>query len=266
MTHYLSEYETFENKYELNNAIYEHIKRNTHELNETDRVTLKMISRYAVKFAGVAHLKAITIAGLIDKSEKTARRVINKLASLGIVKKIETGRKVSGGKGANIIVIQPLESVENSSSDQSQVSSREVYENAPTPTVEDVKIESEPSDLIKRIKSTKDTLKGALKDVIPSAVYDNLSPYMNDEELYRYYGILLKAKKNTVEDLYVEECPQPFIESIRAVMFQTKRGNVRNLPAYFYNAMAKASTQACRLLSEGKMYTESDIIDLYSFA
>ena len=78
MSHYLSEYQSFDNKYELNNAIYEHIRRNSPNLNETERSTLKAIARYAVKFAGVAHLKAETIAGLIDKSIKTARRAINK--------------------------------------------------------------------------------------------------------------------------------------------------------------------------------------------
>ncbi|MFJ8246204.1 helix-turn-helix domain-containing protein [Peribacillus asahii] len=101
--HYLSQYQTFENKQQLNESIYQHIKRNSYELNDTDRATLKAIARYAVKFAGVAHLKAVTIAELIGKSEKTARRVITKLVGLGILRKVPTTRKVNGGKGANII-------------------------------------------------------------------------------------------------------------------------------------------------------------------
>ncbi|MDI3412503.1 helix-turn-helix domain-containing protein [Bacillus sonorensis] len=63
------------------------------------------MARYAVKFAGAAHLKAETLADLIGKSVKTARRVVNKLASLSIVQKVATTRKINGGKGANIIVI-----------------------------------------------------------------------------------------------------------------------------------------------------------------
>ncbi|MFP3590217.1 hypothetical protein SCB29_42390, partial [Paraburkholderia sp. SIMBA_055] len=70
-----------------------------------------------VKFSGAAHLKSETLADLIDKSVKTSRRALNKLATLGIVKKIATTRKINGGKGANIIVILPID-------DQSTMSNR----------------------------------------------------------------------------------------------------------------------------------------------
>ncbi len=103
--HYLVEHQTFDSTADLNSAVYEHIKRNTYDLNDTDRQALKKIARYAVKFSGAAHLKAETLAELIGKSVKTARRALNKLATLGIVKKIATTRKINGGKGANIIVI-----------------------------------------------------------------------------------------------------------------------------------------------------------------
>lgn len=106
--HYLAEHQTFDSTDQLNESVYEHIKRNTYELNDTDRRALKMIARYAVKFNGAAHLKAETLAGLIEKSVKTARRALNKLAGLGIVKKVATTRKINGGKGANIIVILRL--------------------------------------------------------------------------------------------------------------------------------------------------------------
>ncbi|MDA1477488.1 helix-turn-helix domain-containing protein [Bacillus changyiensis] len=96
--HYLAEHQTFDSTAKLNAAVYEHIKRNTYELNDTDRLTLKTIARYAVKIAGAAHLKADTLANLIGKSVKTARRVVNKLAFLSIIKKIATTRKINGGR------------------------------------------------------------------------------------------------------------------------------------------------------------------------
>ncbi|MFJ8244750.1 helix-turn-helix domain-containing protein [Peribacillus asahii] len=144
--HYLSQYQTFENKQQLNESIYQHIKQNSYELNETDRATLKAIARYAVKFAGVAHLKAATIAELISKSEKTARRVIAKLANLGILRKVPTTRKVNGGKGANIIQILSLPDV------QSSVSNREQAVKRTESKAESVKCENEPSDSIKLLK------------------------------------------------------------------------------------------------------------------
>lgn len=260
MSHYLSEYQSFDNKYELNNAIYEHIRRNSPNLNETERSTLKAIARYAVKFAGVAHLKAETIAGLIDKSIKTARRAVNKLDELGIIEKVYTTRKVNGGKGANIIVIQPIKE----RSDQSTMTNRTTSENLDAPSEESHKNENEPSNLIKRIKSTKDTLPMpavALKGVIPSVIYNALSPYFNAEELYRYYGIILKAKKKAAPDLLIEQCPEPFVESIKAVMFAYKRKKVRNLKSYFYTAMAKASSHASRLLNANN---HVNIFDLYN--
>src|SRR5699024_12683992 len=125
MSHYLTQYKTFNTTQELNHTVYTHIKRNSPYLNDTVRNTLKAIARYAVKYAGAAHLKAKTIADLIGKSEKTARRSVNKLAELGIIEKIATTRKVNGGKGANIIVIQPINNERENVNDQSTLSSRE---------------------------------------------------------------------------------------------------------------------------------------------
>lgn len=128
--HYLADHQTFDSTAELNTAVYEHIKTQYIRIkrNGPDRLTLKTIARYAVKFAGAAHLKAETLADLIGKSIKTARRAVNKLASLSIIQKVATTRKINGGHGANIIVILPV--------DQSTMTTRGDAEKPTEPTDE----------------------------------------------------------------------------------------------------------------------------------
>lgn len=278
---YLNDYITFDNTDELNAAVYLHIRNNTHLLNETDRKAFKTIARYAVKYDGVAHLKAMTIANLIEKSEKTARRVIAKLEGLGIVQKVATTRKVNGGTGANIIVILPAEerkqnvntcgkqvanteSSENESdyslndssvtySDQSIVSSREVSEKPTESNTELRKNESEPSYFIKLFKGTyTDTLPSipadALQSALPPAIYTAMAPFFNAEDLYRYYGLLLKAKRNVNPSMLFEEEPEPYVEAFHAVMLKYKQGIIRNLEKYMYVSFVNAAEKVnCRL-------------------
>lgn len=244
--HYLSQYQTFNSKEELNAAIYAHIKRNSYDLNETDRKALKMIARYAVKFAGAAHLKAATIAELIGKSEKTARRVINKLESLGIVRKVPTIRKINGGKGANILQILPVEDA----NDQSTLSSRQVAETRDDKRGKTTKNENEPSNYIKRnLNNTSlDTPvpSNALKDSLPKEVYDAMSPYFNAEELYKYYGILLRAKRSVSNNVLIEDNPQPFVTTFLNAVLKLKQGKIRNLANYLYRGWQNATIAVVR--------------------
>lgn len=244
--HYLEEHATFNGKQSLNKAVYEHIKRNSPDLNETDRSLFKAIARYAVKFPGAAHLKAETLAGFIGKTIKTARRIVNKLSSLGIIEKVPTLRKVNGGKGANIIRILPIDV-------QSSMSSREVAENAPVSREHERNSDNEPSYLIKLLSTTKvlDTAtvdSSALKNSLPSPVYKAFSTYFNADDIYEYYGLMLRAKRKINAALLFEDCPEPFVEAIHAVVLKAKRGVVRNLSAYFYSAFESATAQAGRII------------------
>src|SRR5690625_629718 len=99
---YLNDYSPFQSTQELNEAVSEHLSRNKYDLNATDRDVLIMLSQYAVKYHGVAHLKAVTIAKAVKKSTITVRRSLNKLTKLLIIEKRPFFRKISGGNGANI--------------------------------------------------------------------------------------------------------------------------------------------------------------------
>ena len=227
---YLTEYQTFKNKQQLNDAIHEHLTRHKYDLNETDRKALKMIARYAVKFAGAAHLKASSIAQLIGKSEKTARRVVNKLADLGIIRKVATMRKINGGKGANILQILPVED----GNDQSTLSSREDARTRDIKRTETQKSAAEPSNSIKQLKNntsleTATVPSTALKESLPSAIYDAMSPYFNAADLYKYYGILLRAKRSVSNNVLIEDNPQPFVAAFQNAILKLKQRKIRNL-------------------------------------
>lgn len=272
--HYLNEYSTFKSTKELNTAVYEHIRTNTNELNETARETLKTISRYAVKYAGAAHLKVSTLAELIGKSEKTVRRTLAKLCELGIIEKIATTRKINGGYGANIIVILPVSDSSEGTryatrdqdryssndcsvtySDQSTMTSRESSEKPTNSNDEVTKFISEPSDFNKRNKSTKelDTATpvpaSALRSALPHAVYNAMAPFCNADEIYRYYGLLLQAKRRICPDTLIEHDPQPYVEAFNAVMFKVKHRKVRNIERYMYVAFERAASEVSRRLS-----------------
>ncbi|MED4523671.1 helix-turn-helix domain-containing protein [Bacillus velezensis] len=248
--HYLADHQTFDSTAALNAAVYEHIKRNTYDLNDTDRQALKKIARYAVKFSGAAHLKAETLADLIGKSVKTARRALNKLATLGIVKKIATTRKINGGKGANIIVILPVD-------DQSTVSNRVQAEKPTETTTAAPKTENEPSDSIKRSKNQNNVLDTAtvpaeaLKGALPDEIFIAMARYFGAEDIYKYYGILLRAKASVDRSIRLEEHAAPFIEAWHATIMKAKSHEIRRFDDYLYAGFRKAAWTVKARLNRG---------------
>lgn len=255
--HYLSEYQTFKNKQQLNEAVTQHLALNRYDLNATDRATLKAVARYAVKFAGAAHLKAGTIANLIGKSVKTARRAVNKLAELGIVSKVATTRKVNGGKGANIIVILPVDEREltieedTTESVQSTVSSRQQAEMPTASKTQTSENTTEPIYSFNRniyIKETAPT-HGALKRSIPSELFATLKPYFNDADMYNVVGILYRAKSSVDRSIMFEDFTTDYIDAFQSVIFRYKRGKVRNLFGCLFVAWRQVATEIKRRLT-----------------
>lgn len=255
--HYLAEHQTFDSTADLNSAVYEHIKRNTYDLNDTDRQALKKIARYAVKFSGAAHLKAETLAELIGKSVKTARRALNKLATLGIVKKIATTRKINGGKGANIIVILPSHNGNEAANDQSTMSNRGQAEKPTETTTEAPKTGNEPSDSIKRSKNQNNVLDTAtvpaeaLKGALPDEIFIAMSRYFDAEDIYKYYGILLRAKASVDRTIRLEEHAAPFVEAWHATIMKAKSHEIRRFDDYLYAGFRKAAWTVKARLNRG---------------
>ena len=104
---YLKSHQPFATKRELNEAVSSHLYRCNFELNKTDRSVIEMLSRYAVKYPGVAHLKLDTLSRAIKKTTRTIQRSIRKLEELKIVERKPFTREVSGGFGANLYIFLP---------------------------------------------------------------------------------------------------------------------------------------------------------------
>ncbi|WP_226677045.1 helix-turn-helix domain-containing protein [Rossellomorea aquimaris] len=208
---YLSEYQSFPSVSSLNEALYRHTCDHYYEMSDTDRNVLKLIGRFAVKYRGAAHLKASTIAQAIGKSEKTARRSLGKLQALGILVKVSTMRKVAGGYGANIYLVQ------------SPVSSRAEGEKPMESTPEPEKMESEAITL----SSEKELLSNNT----------SCSPYIRFKRLIadkkvrnKIYGIWL-AHTSYLKNAFDHDVLLNV--GITAAMTAFKSTGVRNIVGYY---------------------------------
>lgn len=230
--HYLSEYQTFQSKNELNEAVSDHLSAHRYELNETVRNVLTVIARYSVKFPGVAHLKAATVANIIGKSEKTVRRSINVLVKLGVVKKVATIRKVSGGKGANILQILPF-----SSDDQSTVSTRQDAEKPTESNGQTSEITSEPYNSINLLKDTKERTASVRKPSwIPSEFFGILAAHIHSvKEIEGYWRAVFATTYRM--DLPKEDREAIGIESFMET--KARRHKLRNPIAYFIGVVKR---------------------------
>lgn len=123
---YLSEFQPFATKDELNQAVSSHKQHHKCQLNDTDQLVLNMLSQYAVKFPGVAHLKLATIAEVIKKSVRTVRRSMEKLEQLNVIKRQAFFRNKTGGLGANLYIFLPFNRLDKSSAVNPEIRKTEV--------------------------------------------------------------------------------------------------------------------------------------------
>jgi predicted transcriptional regulator len=227
---YLGEYKTFNNVESLNQAIYDHICAHYYDLNETDRKILKTLGRYAVKYLGVAHLKVITIAKTIGKSEKTVRRSLNKLQKLGIIRKVATTRKVLGGYGANIYVILPC--------DQSSVTNRQQTEKPTDVSRKQAKTENEAITIqsYNTVNNDINTYRNEPSRFdSPYIIFKRMvNCFVNDNKLTnKLYGVWL-AHTSYLRDHYdANALLEAGIQAIKATFQASKRKKLRNIVGYF---------------------------------
>lgn len=212
---YLSQHQSFQSVAALNEALYRHTCDHYFAMNETDRSVLKMLGRYAVKYVGVAHLKAATIAEAIGKSEKTVRRALCKLQGLGVIAKVKTLRQVSGGYGANLYVIQPP--------DQSKVSSR-------PEAVKPVTTTSEPAKKVTEA-CTYSSAKELLNNNTSCSPYVRFKQLIADKKLRnRIFGVWL-AHTSYLKGAYSDSVLLNV--GITAAMTAFKSTGVRNIVGYY---------------------------------
>ncbi|WP_051591057.1 helix-turn-helix domain-containing protein [Bacillus sp. UNC438CL73TsuS30] len=249
----LEDYKTFCSVEDLNAAIYTHLCNHWDDLTDTDRKTIKILARYAVKFPGAAHLKAATMGDLIGKSEKTARRVLNKLQQLGIIRKIGTIRPKSKGTGANVIqILQPADHPESQhvQAGVDDMSRRSDSNSTHQTSADDGSGRKESSIHKASKKSTIDTQKqtdpddnAALSNAIPGELFAAMRPYFGAQELYKKIGILWRSKAAAGgSDVFIEDHVQHYADAFRYAILMLKQRKIRNLDGYLFAAWRNTTT------------------------
>lgn len=183
MTNYekLNQYINFTSKEEMNEHLTKFRQQYCYELNETDKDLLLHISRYACRYLGVSYLKVATMSKAIKKSERTVKRSLKKLESLGIIKRYRNFRRVLGGFGASIIQIQQYVT--------SPVSLREEEEKPCDSKVESRFSKTKPINLSKH-KEFINTYKNVL---ISNEVKKHLKLSFDEMTLYQKIKYLVSA-------------------------------------------------------------------------
>ena len=251
MITYLAAYQSFSNVKEMDLHIQKHITRHYENLNETDRTLLTVLSQYACKFPGAAHLKVETMCKAIKKSEATVRRSMRKLQELRIIKKIHTIRKVLKGYGANIIVILPYD-------DMSKVNAREDNEKPVTASNEEDFPEKETfislsskKELLYNTYIPEETVQSSPVDKSNekkiSTIYQQFkstifSMFGQDQQMVsRLYGVYRSLTYRVTSNFpqyrnfYENIGYQALLVSLQA----TKQKKVRNLSGYYVGVFEK---------------------------
>jgi len=233
----------FSDKSEMDEAIKEHIAEHGKALNDTTIEILRLLSRYAVKYPGVAFLKYGTIARAIGKSRITVIRNITKLVIAGIIEKVAVMREVNGGNGANMYVIKPSKLTD----DTPAVISRKESEKATETRLEDVKTESEPCSFNKLntfINNTYSNRPQSLYETFKSTVNN----FVNDSKLTnKLYGIFVAQTSyfsNRTEFL------TEGLEALRIAFMATKRKSIRNLAGYYNGVLSQLLDKQYEAMNE----------------
>jgi len=225
---------------ELNEAVRNH-KRNN-QLNKTEIAVLDLLAQYSCKEVGRSYMSKSTIAEKVGKSRRTIIRVCNRLETLGIIRQSKRMRLTGDRRQtSNLIEI----------CDVAQNVPRRTIPNDDTP---ECHTEETPSR-ISNNNTYKETAS-ALKRSIPSPIFDALAPYFSADELYKTYGILLRAKASIDRNITLEDYSERFIEGFKAVIYSYKRGRVKNLSGCLFAAWRQVATEIKRkmTLNSGGVY------------
>lgn len=231
MTHYLTNYAYFTNKFDMDRAASAHRAKHWEKMNKTDRAVLDVIRQYSVKF-GAAHLKHDTIAAAIGKSNITARRAVRKLVELKIIEKTHYVRPVMNGLGANIYAILPFIEQENTVKVNERASEKPA-------ACENEVMETETRTSTKTAAPT--TYFGRMKAFLATTIGD-VKLARNFFGAYRQLTIpMLKFSIHEDKGELFEELG---IRAMHIATQATKNKRIHNLPGYFSGVLRELINEA----------------------
>jgi DNA-binding Lrp family transcriptional regulator len=226
------QYQSFRSMDDLNEAVRQALYYNADKLNKTAVTTLKLLSRYSCKVIGVSWMKAGTIAQLIGKSEKTARRALKTLEEIGIIKRVPTIR-AKGGRGYDLCVIQSVV--------QAEVSSREESENERESKAQKG-IELKETAISNKLNNyvTDDLDASYTPDNVPDRFTKACKPFFGANKIYALWKRVSFAydKCNLDAEIDSDSVVDTAIGVFKRAIFAMKRGAIRStFGGYFYGGM-----------------------------
>nr|WP_259544438.1 helix-turn-helix domain-containing protein [Heyndrickxia oleronia] len=221
--------QSFQSVEELNAAIRQH--RAANDLTKTELAVLDVLAQYSCVEPGVSYLRKSKIGEIIGKSRRTIIRACNRLESLGIIRQYKRMRETGDRRQtSNLIVIQPVKCVV-------------VNESTTTRDTPDMSPQETPYI---NSKSNNTYSNGGLKRAVHSPLYDALSPYFNDGELYRVIGVLYRAKASVDRNITVEDYVTEYVDAFKSVVYSHKIGKVRSLFGCLFSAWREVTVELKR--------------------
>jgi len=197
-------------------------------LTKSARNVLDVLHRYSCKFPGVCFLSKSKIANMLEISRRTVIRACALLEKLGIIKQHET-KRATGDKrqSSNAIVFISF------------ISKGDTPKSHTKKTPNNTQIINNTNDT----EISEKSLKKNLVSNLPTPLQKALAPFFGLEDLYKFVGIIYKAKASVDRDIKLENYETDYYNSIIKVIRMYKLGKVRNFEALLYTAI-KTTTRS----------------------
>ena len=269
MTIKLSEFVQFSSVQEMNYHVNMHIKNN--HLNDSEFKVLTFLSRYSCKYPGASYLLNKTIAESLEIAKRTVQRAIKRLIEKGIITKMTTIRRRSGGNGANIFVINEychtdchtdchtgviVKSVETVKP-KDKIEGKETINNLSLNTsIKQVNIASERLDqhnFKNGINKEAIINDNSVSNEVPNEFIIAMKPFFDNNTLYSLFKTLSDYIKTAIPFVITENDKLRYIiesckKLVRALKrYHTGRGNeVRNIFAYAKSCLWHSYMDECK--------------------
>ncbi|QKS71963.1 helix-turn-helix domain-containing protein [Paenalkalicoccus suaedae] len=238
----LTKLSTFRDKDHMDASIRQHRKCHIRALTPTMRDVLDVIAQYALRYPGVCYLRKQRIADHIGRSRRTVIRACKALEQLGIIEQYPLFRdKGDRRRSVNAIVVQPARVTTECHSHKPK--------HKPVKQTNSTNGTHTPTRPTKRAEHKEPPHLDAsyLRDSMPVALFDVLSPFLDAKALYEAVGAIYAGKASIDATVTIEEAPKRWADAIKSAIRSYKAGRVRNLNGYLRGMAARVASEVCRV-------------------
>jgi hypothetical protein len=226
----LKEHATFRQQSEMDNTIYEYIEQlRNDEVPESVIDVLLFLGRSSLRVLGVSFAKYDTIGKAVGKSKSTVIRAVRTLKEYGMIDVIPTLKKWHGygasrKKSVNVILVTP----------QNETTVTHDEATAGKGQTDETQSES----LVNKHQDLY-ILDTAIKNCIPTPIYEALSPFYGASDLQRLTGIVFRAKAAVHRDIRLESHKDAFKTCVLDCIRRLKQGAIDKLDGYLFVSLRK---------------------------